>query len=286
MRKDLRKETLKHIQAADSLIEWLEIVPENYIYRGGIAERNFAEVLEAGITLIPHGVNLSVGSAPEKSGQPSYDQYLIDGLKKLFARINPPWFSDHISCTRINGLYMQDLIPLPRTKEAVEVVSTNIKFLQDEFQLPFLVENPSYYATFIEPELDEADFINAILERADCGMLLDVNNIYVNAHNHQYESMEFLDRINLDRVVQVHIAGHQEGFRSWVSGKHLGILDTHGHSIREEVYDILRQLLKRTEIKAILLERDSNFPDFQDLVTELRQIKTIMASSTTKEMAR
>lgn len=281
LRKDIRKETLKHIQEKrdQSLVKWLEIVPENYIYRGGLAERNFAEVLDMGMPLIPHGVNLSVGTAPEQAGKASFDRHLIEGLKKLFTRINPPWFSDHISCTRINGIYMQDLIPLPRTKEAVEIVSTNIKFLQDEFQLPFLIENPSYYATFIEPELGEADFINQILDKADCGMLLDVNNIYVNAHNHKYDALEFLDQIDLERVVQIHIAGHQENYKSWISGKHLGILDTHGHPIRKEVYKILDQVLKRTNINAVLLERDSNFPDFQDLLDELREINSIMEAN-------
>jgi uncharacterized protein (UPF0276 family) len=160
-------------------------------------------------------------------------------------------------------------------QESVKVIADNVKFLQDEFQLPFLVENPSFYSTIIEADMTEVEFINAILDQADCGMLLDVNNIYVNATNHKkYQATEFLDALNLDRVVQVHIAGHLKGYRSH-TGHNIEILDTHGEKIIDEVYEILRQLLLRTEVNAILLERDSNFPALSELIEELKQIQEI-----------
>jgi uncharacterized protein len=277
LRRSLLKETLAYAQTSDSLVKWLEIVPENYISLGGFKVKQFQSVLDSKVALIPHSINLSIGTAPEILGHPVYDRYLLDEMKELFAEIDPPWFSDHLSCTRINGLYLQNLIPVPFTEETVVVISDNVKFLQDEFQLPFLIENPSYYSTLLKPELREAEFINKILSRADCGLLLDVNNIYVNSINHNfYQAEEFLDSLDLNRVVQVHIAGHHEGFRAEETGKFLPVLDTHGNSIRQEVYDILDKLLLRTEVNAILLERDSNFPDFNDLIDELKSIQSIM----------
>jgi len=273
LRKDLRKNIL---ELGTGLINWLEIVPENYIYRGGINQKNFQEVLSSNIPLIPHGVNLSIGTAPDEGHRVAYDKYLLEGLKNLFTQIQPPWFSDHISCTRINSIYLQDLIPVPRTFEAVEVVANNIKFLQDYFQLPFLIENPSYYSDLIEPELNEADFINKILASSDCGLLLDVNNVFVNASNHGYSALDFIDSLDLERVVQVHIAGHLENYKCWINNKVLGILDTHGHPIRKEVYDLLAYVASKTEIKATLLERDSNFEDFEAIVQELKTIELIL----------
>lgn len=289
LRRSITQKTLDFYSSPvnQNLIQWLEIVPENYIALGGIKAKRFKEVLDTKISLIPHGVNLSIGTAPENSASANYDSFFIQELHKLFEHINPPWFSDHLSCTRINGYYTQDLIPLPFTRETVNIVSDNIKFLQDEFQLPFLIENPSFYSSLIKPEMCEAEFINAILEKADCGMLLDVNNIYVNAANHKaYKPVEFLEQLNLERVVQVHIAGHREGFTSR-KGKTIAILDTHGHSIRGEVYNILAELLKRTKVNAILLERDSNLDSFEDLIDELKEIRKIMDNAASnKELQR
>lgn len=281
LRKEIHKDILEHLQTENPLIKWLEIVPENYIDRGGYREKQSQEIIDTGIELIPHGVNLSIGTASDKPGKPSFDPYLIQELKKLFTKINPPWFSDHISCTRINGYYLQELIPLPRTKDAIETLVTNIKFLQDEFQIPFLIENPSFYSKLVKPEMPEADFINQVLEKADCGMLLDVNNIYVNSINHgEYSPEEFLNDLDLERVVQVHIAGHLEGYESWLSGKSIKILDTHGDKIKEEVFLILKKLLEKTSVNAILLERDGNFPEFTDLLKELEAIDEIVRATT------
>jgi len=273
LRKDLRKNIL---ELEPGLVNWLEIVPENYIYRGGINQKNFQQVLSSKIPLIPHGVNLSIGTAPDEGHKVTYDKYLLEGLKDLFSEIQPPWFSDHISCTRINSIYLQDLIPVPRTHEAVEIVANNIKFLQDYFQLAFLVENPSYYSNLIKPELNEADFINKILASSDCGLLLDVNNVFVNAVNHGYSALDFIDSLDLERVVQVHIAGHLENYKCWINNKVLGILDTHGHPIIQEVYDLLAYVTSKTEIKAVLLERDSNFGNFEAIVEELKAINQIL----------
>lgn len=288
LRRGLTDETLEFYKSPDNtgLIEWLEIVPENYIKLGGVKAKKFQTVLDSKIKLIPHGVNLSIGTAPEKPGQPSYDPYLIDACKELFQEIDAPWFSDHLSCTRVGDIYLQNLLPIPFTQETVNVVSDNVKFLQDTMQIPFLIENPSFYSTIIEPEMTEAQFINSILEQADCGLLLDVNNIYVNATNHNcYSPVEFLEQLKLDRVVQVHIAGHLQGYRSH-TGHSIEILDTHGQAISQEVYTILEELLARTPVNAILLERDSNFPALSELVEELKTIKNVIARSNATRQTR
>ncbi len=280
LRRDLTDETLSFCVSSknQALIEWLEIVPENFILRGAVLEDRFKRVLKSGVPLIPHGVNLSIGSDGWR------DLALMRELKSLFTEINPPWFSDHISCTYIDGIYTQDLIPVPFTRQAARVITDNIKWLQDYFQLPFLIENPSYYTKLIEPEMSEAEFINIVLEHADCGMLLDVNNVYVNSVNHNYDAPKFISELDLDRVVQVHIAGHLEGYKSSLTGQSIAILDTHGEGIKTEVYDLLRLLLEHTDVNAILLERDSNFPDFSELIDELGVIRGIMNSASSQSV--
>lgn len=281
LRKDIRSSTLDFFKSKENknLIQWFEVVPENLIAKGGKRREELLEVLDLDVQLIPHGINLSIGTA-SKDGKPSYDPYLINCLKELFSEIKPPWFSDHLSCTRIDNVYLQNLIPIPFNKEAIEVVSTNVKFLQDEFQIPFLIENPSYYSTIFEPEMPEVEFFNRLMVEADCGMLLDVNNIYVNSTNHEaYKPEEYIDQIDLDRVVQVHVAGHLANFTA-SSGKSVKVLDTHGEAVCQRVYRILDYLLGKTDVNAILLERDFNFPDFEETVAELKTIREIIDKST------
>ena len=276
LRRDLHQEILDEINSTEPSFQWLEIVPENFIDIGGRKRLDFEKILASKTQIIPHGVNLSIGTAPEKLGQASFDNYLLDQLEELFQEINPPWFSDHLSCTRIGNYYLQELIPLPFTDEMVTIVSDNIKHIEDRFQLNFLIENPSYYSKYSVNHLSEIEFINSISEKANCGILLDVNNIYVNQENHgDYKANDFIDQLDLNRVVQVHIAGHLEDFDSWLSPKKLKVLDTHGEAIKKEVYEILEYLLSKTDIKAILLERDSNFPSFQELKQELEELKKI-----------
>jgi uncharacterized protein (UPF0276 family) len=270
LRRDLNQEILDDIANKSNNFQWLELVPENFIAIGGKKRFDFERILATKIPLIPHGVNLSIGTAPEKLGRPCFDEYLLKEMEELFQEIKPPWFSDHLSCTRINGFYLQELIPIPYTEEMVTIVADNIKYLEDRFQLSFLFENPSYYTKFAANHLSEIEFINAILEKADCGLLLDVNNIYVNQENHQsYQAKDFIDELDLEKVVQVHIAGHLEDYSSWLNPEKKFILDTHGENIKKEVFDILKYLMSKTSLKAILLERDSNFPDYQELKKEL-----------------
>lgn len=281
-RREIRKDIIEYLEKPipQTLIQWLEIVPENYIYKGGYPRKQFEEILDMGVPIIPHGVNLSIGSAPRHKKKLEFDFHLLRGLKELFDEIKAPWFSDHLSCSRIGQHYFQELIPVPFTKEAVDVVADNIKFLEDYFQLPFLFENPSYYSQIIKPEMRESTFINSILKKAKCGLLLDVNNVFVNSVNHRYLAKQFIDDLDLSKVVQIHMAGHKKGYRSRLTGHQIKILDTHGENMNSNVVDLFDYVIKKSRPKAVLLERDSNFEDegFDGLIDELKKLRFIMDS--------
>ncbi len=258
----LRRELYSPILRHKNQIDWLEIAPENYICRGGEIFERLVNAKKY-FPIIPHGLNLSIG------GTEPFDPALINNVKKLFKIIDPSWFSDHLCFNYVEKTYIHDLIPLPYNKVTVKHLVNRIKKAQDIFQVPFLIENPSYYMV-IDNEMSEADFISQILEKADCGLLLDINNVYVNSKNHKYDPIRFLDSIPIERTVQVHIAGHLN------RGKI--IIDTHGEPIIRDVYNLFGELLKRCTPKAVLLERDFNFPKFSELLNEIKKIKTIMKS--------
>lgn len=259
----LRRSLFEETMANRDKIDWLEIVPENYMGKGGRSREMLELALDKGFPIISHGVNLSIGSA-----DPLDETYLTD-MAELFSWVKPAWFSDHLCFTSIDGVYLNDLIPLPFTKEVVDHVVKRIKTIQSRFEMPFLIENVSYYASLAPgAEMDEAQFLSEILERSDCGLMLDVNNVYVNAQNHGYDAIDFLNRIPLERTVQIHIAGH-------LRRKHM-IIDTHGASVCPEVYDILEEVLRRIPVNGILLERDLDIPPMSELLDELVQIRRIV----------
>lgn len=263
LRRQLFEDTIKHRKD----IDWLEIAPENFICRGGPAFQRLIEAKKY-FKIVPHGINLSIG------GTAPFDPILIKGCKKLFSIINPPWFSDHICFNYVDGTYIHDLIPLPFNRTTVNLVADRVKKIQDIFQIPFLLENPSYYM-ILEEELDEASFITEILEKADCGLLLDINNVYVNSRNHNYNPISFLKKIPIERTVQVHIAGHYD--------KEKILIDTHGAAIVPDVYSLLGEMFKLCKPKAILLERDFNFPNFTALLNEIEKIRSIEKSNLSKK---
>ena len=237
-------------------------------------------MLAKGIPLIPHGVNLSIGSAPQNKKRLEFDFYLLKGLKELFQEIKAPWFSDHLTNSRIGSHYFQELIPVPFTKEAAEVVANNIKYLEDYFQIPFLFENPSYYTNYGLRELREQTFINLVLEKARCGFLLDINNVLVNSINHKYLPKPFLDDLDLRKVVQVHLGGLKRGYTSKLTGYSIKVLDSHSEPVSDVALDLFSYVIKKTKVKAVLLERDMNFSEdgFLGLIYELKQIRRIMDS--------
>lgn len=260
-------------------IDWLEMTPENYMGKGGHFLEDVKQVAQTAPTA-SHGVSLSIGSA-----DPVNEAYLSE-LKQLFEVIQPHWFSDHLCFSSIDGDYFNDLLPLPRNQAVVEHVADRIKHVQDVMQRPFLVENISFYLDDIYAQLGDADFTAAICEKADCGLLLDVNNVFVNFKNHSPENKswdpkQYIQALPLERVVEIHMAGH------WVKPNGQRI-DTHSEPICDEVFDLFAWTLAQEGCrpKAVLLERDGNYPAFSELEAELRRLSEIwMASGLTRPVS-
>ena len=260
----LRRELVDETFDNAGRIDWLEIVPENYMGLGGRARERLEEAA-SNFPLVSHGVNLSIGSTDVLS-----ELYLTE-IKELLERIDSPWWSDHLCFTTNDGTYMHDLLPVPLTKEAVHHIAERAKRVQDRTQRPFLLENISFYMQMPGSEMPEEEFITQVVEEADCGLLLDVNNVYVNSLNHKFDPYKYIDALPLDRVVQIHIAGHKK-IDDYV-------IDTHGAAVVEPVFQLLEHVLRKTKVHAILLERDQQFPEFEELLGEIAAIKRIVAAA-------
>jgi uncharacterized protein len=240
-------------------MDWFEVISENFMVAGGAPLANL-DRLRASYRVIPHGVSLAIGSV-----EPLDRDYLTK-LKALVARIDPPWFSDHLSWGRApGGLHLHDLLPMPYTKESIALVVENVKRVQGTVERPFALENVSSYMTYDEDEMPEWDFVSEVLERADCGLLFDVNNVYVSAKNHGFDPSLYVDAIPADRVVQMHVAGHTD--------KGSYILDTHCTHVRDEVWALHRRALARTGPVSTLLEWDEDIPPWEVLATEAEKAR-------------
>jgi len=243
-------------------VAWYEIVSENFMVDGGRPMDNLARLLDRH-TVIPHGVSMSIG-ATEK-----LDAGYLARLKTLVKRTNAPYFTDHICFCRARGLDLHDLLPLPYTKEAIEHVVPRIRHVQNTIDKPFAIENVSSYLTYQSSEMKEHEFIAEIAERADCGILLDVNNVFVSAFNHGFSAEEFIDGIPAERVVQIHLAGHMD--------KGAYLLDTHSDHVREEVWKLYERAMKRIVPIAgrvsTLIEWDTMIPTFDVLANEAKLAK-------------
>ena len=256
----LRREMIAETIQNSDQIDWLEITPENYMNLGGAA-RSRLEKAAACFPLVSHGVNLSLGST-----DPLNEDYL-DSIKKLLDEVDAPWWSDHLCFASIGGTYMHDLLPLPFSREAVKHIASRVRYIQHKIGRPFLIENISFYMHMPGNEMTESQFLSEILQEADCGLLLDVNNIYVNSQNHKFDAAQFLNEIPLERVVQIHMAGHAHN-----AGR---IIDTHGAAVIEPVYDLLANVLSRTKVHAVMLERDQHFPPFEEIIAELKRFRAL-----------
>lgn len=255
-------------------LSWLEIHPENYIGRGG----RFRHVLERAAEKFPfvtHGLTLGFGAA-----EPAEASYLR-ALRGFLHGIGVPWHSEHLCFSGSGGVMVHDLLPLPFTREAVATAAARIGEARDQLELPIAIENISYYATLGragEQEMGELDFLLEVLERADCKLLLDVNNVFVNSRNHGFDPRAYLDRIPVERVAQIHVAGHH------VRPDQL-IIDTHGEPVRDEVYELLDYTLHRTGPVPVLLERDQGFPEFDEIIAEVARLDAIYKRATQRKRA-
>jgi len=181
-------------------------------------------------------------------------------LKDLVRRTNTPWLSDHLCWGSVDGRYTHDLLPIPYTWEAVGLTARNVRQVQDFLEVPVIVENVSSYAEFHDSVMTEWEFLNEVVERADCGILLDVNNIYVSSMNHNFDPREYLDAVPAERVAQIHIAGHSR-YEKY-------ILDTHDHPVIDPVWELYDRAISRIGPTATLLEWDDRIPSFEEVHAE------------------
>lgn len=252
-------------------LAWLEIAPENYMRRGGRFPAALAECAERW-PIVTHGLCLSLG------GEGPFDATYLATLRELVRRVESPWHSDHLCFGSADGVALHDLLPLPFTRAMAEHVAARVREAQDRLGVPLAVENISYYAHPGDAEMDEADFVSEVVRAAGCRLLLDVNNVFVNAKNHGFDARGMLARYPLDRVVQIHVAGHDESDPRVV-------IDTHAEPIRDEVYELLAFALARTGPVPVLLERDGNFPPWEELCAEIRRLSLIERAVRTGEAA-
>jgi uncharacterized protein (UPF0276 family) len=241
-------------------VDFLEIIADHYLDPSPDQEREL-ELLAAHFTLIPHGLNLSLGSA--EGLDPTY----VKQLARLVQRLRPPWWSEHIAFTRAGGREIGHLSPLPTPREAVAVLARNVAEVRRWIETPLILENITYTVALPGAELEEADFLAEALERADCGLLLDVMNLQANAVNHGYDADRFLGRLPLDRVVQLHFVGGH-----WSDGL---LIDSHSHPTSPEVWRLLEAVVARAPVKGIILERDENIPPLGELLADLARARAI-----------
>jgi uncharacterized protein (UPF0276 family) len=241
-------------------VDWFEIISENFFEPGGNPRRVLRAVREQ-FPVVMHGVALSLGSVDPLD--PGY----LDRLAALASEIEPAMVSDHLCWGGVGGRFAHDLLPLPYTEEALAHVSARVCRVQDRLRRRILVENVSSYVSFTHSTLTEWDFLAALAERADCGLLLDVNNVFVSAHNHGFDARAFIAALPSERVGQIHLAGH--------STRGALLLDTHDHPVRDEVWELYRYALERHGRVPALIEWDDHIPAFERVVAEAERARAI-----------
>ena len=242
-------------------VEFMEVAPENWIGVGGRLGRSFHDFTRR-VPFVCHGLSLSIG------GPSPLDETFLHRLKRFLDRHDIRCYSEHLSyCTDDGHLY--DLMPIPFTEDAVRYVTQRVRRVQDILERRIALENVSYYAA-PGAEMDELEFVNAVLEEADCDLLLDVNNIYVNSVNHDYDPLDFLAGLPGQRIAYGHVAGHFDEAEDL-------LVDTHGADVVSGVWDLLDRAFDRFGVFPVLLERDFNFPPLPELLGEVRQINELQA---------
>ena len=266
----LRPEHYEEIVASPGKVSWFEALSENYMVKGGMP-LYWLDRIRRDYPMALHGVSLSIGTTDP------LDTAYLDGLKVLADRVQPMWVSDHLCFTGHGGLNMHDLLPLPYTEEALDHVAERVRRVQDHLGRRLVLENVSSYVTYAASELTEWDFIAALSERADCDILLDVNNVYVSAFNHEFDALAFLRAMPRARVRQLHLAGHTH------KGSH--IIDTHDHPIVPDVWELYAEAVKLFPGVPTMIERDADIPPYAELLAELDQARGIAARETAHEAA-
>ena len=249
-------------------VDWFEAISENYMVPGGRPVR----VLDAVRTRFPvalHGVSLNIGSVDP------LDEGYLDRLDSLAGRVEPAWITDHLCWTGVGGQNLHDLLPLPLTETVVHHVVERVTRVQERLGRRIALENASTYVAFREDEMPEWEFLVQVAARADCGILLDVNNVFVSAHNHGFDAETYLDAIPPDRVFQIHLAGPSE------AGPLL--IDTHDHPVRAQVWRLYERAIRRLGAVSTLIEWDDRIPSFAAVAAEAACARTILETVAREE---
>lgn len=258
----LRSVHYQHILQHQPQVDWFEIISENYIDSAG-RPRYMLEQIAERYRVVMHGVSLSIGST-----DPLNFEYL-GKLKQLARQVNARWVSDHLCWTGVMGFNTHDLLPVPFTEETLAHVVSRVRIVQDYLERPLVLENPSSYITFAASTMSEWEFIARMAADADCGLLLDVNNVYVSSVNHEFDPVEYIRSIAHERVVQFHLAGHTD------CGTHR--VDTHDSEVIDPVWELYRLAHKLTGGASTLLEWDAKIPEFPVVHAEVLKAKQYIA---------
>lgn len=250
----LRREHYRHVLSEHPTVGWFEVISENFMVPGG-NPRRVLEAVRRDYPVVLHGVSLSIGSI-----DPLNRRYL-DELDALARAVEPAWISDHLCWGSAHGIYAHDLLPVPYTEESLSHITSRVQAVQDRLRRRILLENPSSYMQLSGAEMTEWEFLAELSRRADCGILLDVNNVYVSAHNHGFDPQVYVDAMPAERVGQIHLAGHTE--------EGALLIDTHDHHVRDEVWDLFGYTVGRIGARATMIEWDAQVPAFDVLEREL-----------------
>ena len=245
-------------------VDFFEALTENYLVPGG-KPLDYLHRIRSDYPIVLHGVSLSIGSTAP------LDRQYLDDLQALARRIEPAWISDHLCWTGVDGVNLHDLMPLPYTQAALDHLVPRIREVQDRLGRRILLENVSSYLTYRSSEMTEWEFLARLSEAADCLLLLDINNVYVNSVNHRFDPDEFVRGIPAARVGQIHLAGHE----------HQGsfIIDTHDAPVAEPVWSLYQRAARRLGGVATMIERDANIPPLEELTAELGIARGAFASA-------
>ncbi|MCU7876714.1 MAG: DUF692 domain-containing protein [Candidatus Thiodiazotropha sp. (ex Lucinoma borealis)] len=266
----LRTQHYNDFLAGPQPVEWLEVISDNYMVDGG-KPLAMLDKIRADYPMVMHGVSMSIG------GIDGLDKNYLRKLKALEQRIEPMWISDHLCWAGVHGRILHDLLPLPYTHEALQVIKRNVDEAQEVLQRPLVLENVSSYVEYKASEMTEWEFLTEVSQATGCQILLDINNIYVSAFNHGFDPLRFIEGVPADRVVQFHLAGHLN------NGDHL--IDTHDHPVCDGVWDLYRQALMHFGYIPTMIERNADIPPLAELLSELDIARSIADDVLKQEIA-
>jgi uncharacterized protein (UPF0276 family) len=258
----LRSQHFNYILEHNPPVDWFEIISENFMDSFGKPRHILHQIAEK-YPVVMHGVSMSIGSIDP------LDFGYLKRLKSLAKEINPVWISDHLCWTGVLTINSHDLLPIPLNEETLHHVCERIRIVQDYLERPLILENPSTYLSFEQSTMKEWEFLSHMAQETNCGLLLDVNNVYVSGFNNDFDPITYIENLPHDRIVQMHLAGHQ----------HCGdyIIDTHDSEVTNHVWELFRIAWKKTGGVASLLEWDGNIPEFEVLFNELQKAKNFMS---------